>query len=224
MKGDTMSDQNEGSNNSGEGQNQDNNSNSSTLTVEELQAQLEAERKSKERILEESKKYKEGYQQFKSKADEAEKRKAAEEEERLKKQGNFETLLSQREQRIKDLEESLDKTKNEVKTRDDAIVNFKKAAAFERALGGKLRKESYWTHVDFGKIAINPNDGSIDSQSLKGAVDTFLKDHKELVNFGNNANLPNHTGAGGSGGKLTKEQWKKLPLAERKKRMKDVIQ
>jgi len=53
-------------------------------------------------------------------------------------------------------------------------------------------------------------------------VNKFTEDFGELVDFGNNPNLPNRTPTGGSG-KLTHAQWEKLPLAERKKRMKDVI-
>ena len=50
-----------------------------------------------------------------------------------------------------------------------------------------------------------------------------MESHKELVDFGSTANLPNGTPAGSAKGKITYEQWKKLPLAEQKKRMKDVI-
>ncbi len=209
----------EGSNQPGEGQNQ--------VTLEELQSQiadltssLENEKKSKERILEESKKYKEGYQSFKSKQEEVDKQTKADEEARLIKEGQFNTIIEQRESRISELEESLNSLKSEVETRDTAIVNFKKAAAFERALGGKLRKDAYWNHVDFDKIATNPETGAIDEASLNKVAGSFIEDYKELVDFGNNANLPN--GAPQGKGKLTYEQWKKLPLAERKKRMHEV--
>lgn len=190
--------------------------------LEELTATLDAERKSKERILEESKKYKEGFQTFKSKEEEARRAEKAKEEERLKKEGQFSTLLEQREQRIKELEEDLSSTKSEVNNRDTAITNFRKAAAFERSIGGKMKKEAYWNHVDFDAIALNPETGEIDPHSLRKAADGFIEDYKELVDFGNKANLPNGTPSGSSG-KLTHEQWKKLSLADRKKRMKDVI-
>ncbi len=191
--------------------------------LEALTHQLESEKASKERILEESKKYKEGFQTFKAKEEEARKSQRDKEEERLIKEGQFSTIIEQREQRIKELEEDLGKSKTEVKTKDTAIVNFRKAAAFERAIGGKMKKEAYWNHVDFDKIALNPESGEIDGHSLKQAADTFIEDFKELVTFGSSANLPNGTPNGSGSGKLTHAQWKELPASEKPKRMKDVI-
>jgi len=199
-------------------------------TTEELQAQLadlttrlESETTSKNRILEESKKYKEGFQTYKQKEDETAKAAAKKEEERLIKEGQFSTLLEQREARISELEGTVEATLGEVKSRDTAITNFKKASAFQTALGGSLKKEAYWNHVDFDKIATNPETGGIDAHSLNMVVSKFTEDFGELVDFGNNPNLPNQTPAGGGSGKLTHAQWKNLPLAERKKRMKDVV-
>lgn len=204
---------------SGEGQN--------SATLEELQSQiagltssLENEKKSKDRILEESKKYKEGYQSFKSKQDEVDKQKSADEEARLIKEGQFSTIIEQRESRISELEESLNTMTADVNSRDTAISNFKKAAAFERAIGGKMKKDAYWNHVDFDKIAINPETGAIDALSLEKTANSFVEDFKELVDYGNISNLPN--GAAQGKGSLSYEQWKKLPLPEKRKRMKDV--
>ena len=129
----------EGSNNPGEGQNNQVNLEELNAKMSKLEADLEAERKSKERILEESKRYKEGYQAYKSKEDETKQALAAQEEERLKKEGQFSTLLEQRDAKIKELEDSLTNTRSEVENRDKAIVNFRKAAAFEKALGGKMK-------------------------------------------------------------------------------------
>jgi DNA repair exonuclease SbcCD ATPase subunit len=189
-------------------------------TLKKLQADLEAERKSKERILEESKKYKEGYQTFKQKEEETKKQQQEREEARLKKEGQFNVLLEQRESTIKELEEQLNSIKNELGSRDQAITNFRKAAAFEKEIGGKLKKDSYWSHVDFDKIAINPETGEIDTHSLSTEANRFSEEFKELIDFGNVANLPNSSASGK--GALSYEQWKRLPLAERKKRMKDV--
>ena len=190
--------------------------------LQELQASLEAERSSKERILEESKKYKEGYKSFKQKQEEVDAEKRRIEEDRLIKEGQYSTIIEQREARIKELEDTVSTKDNEVKSLDGAITNFKKASAFERALGGRLKKDAYWNHVDFDNIAVNPETGSIDKASLNTVVNQFTEDFGELVDFGSRANLPNGT-ANGSSGKLSHEQWKKLPLAEKKKRMKDVV-
>ena len=191
-----------------------------TAKLEKLAGDLESERKSKERILDESKKYKESYQSAKADKEARDQAKATEEEDRLRKEGQLQTLLEQKETRLKEMEERLDTTTKDVKARDEAITNFRKASAFEKALGGKIKKEGYWNHVDFDAIDLNPETGEIGKDSLESVAGNFIKDYKELIDFGNPANLPNTT-AGGSN-RLTYEQWKQLPLNERKKRMKDV--
>jgi len=186
----------------------------------ELTATLEAEKASKDRILAESKKYKEGYQTFKAEKDEIAKMQAQANEEKLREKGQYDVLLKQREERLKELESELNNYKGEVQSRDEAILNFKKAAAFEKQLGGKLKKDAYWNHVDFDNIAIDPATGKIDSHSLVKVTESFKNDFNELVDYGNIGNLPNGTAQGSS--KLTVEQWKKLPLADQRKRMGDV--
>lgn len=212
---------NEGSINPAEGQESPVNSDDLATKLEALASQLDNEKKSKERILEESKKYKEGLQTYKAREEEQRKADKEREEQRLIKEGQYSTLLDQRDQRIKELEEDINTFRSEVQNRDSAITNFRKAAAFERAIGGKMKKEAYWNHVDFEQIALNPETGDVDPASLRKAADGFIDEYKELVDFGNKANLPN--GTPGGSGKLTHEQWKKLPLKERQKRMKDVI-
>ena len=209
------------------GELQGNNVEGQELNLQELQnqlatieANLEAEKASKERILAESKKYKEGYQTFKAEKDEAANLSAKMAEEKLREKGQYDVLLKQREERLTEMESELNSYKGEVESRDEAILNFRKAAAFEKQVGGKLKKDAYWSHVDFDSIAINPDNGQIDNQSLSKVVDTFTSDFKELIDYGNIGNLPNSTPAGS--GALTVEQWKALPLADRKKRMRDV--
>lgn len=190
--------------------------------LKELESQLEAEKKSKERILNESKEYKEKFQAYKSKEETFLEEQKKAEESRLREQGEYKTLLEQREQQLEELKSSLEKANGETDSYKQSIVNLRKASAFERELGGKLKKDSYWTHVDFDKIAVNPENGEIDKASLKTVADGFIKEYKELVSFPVGGNMPNGTPSGSSG-KLTYEQWQKLPLKDRKKRMKDVV-
>lgn len=197
---------------------------SETITKEQfeaLQEQLVKANSTNERLLNQYKEVKGKYQSYKSKEEEAMQAQKEMEEERLRKEGNFQVLLEQREHRIKELEENLSHTKQELGNKEDSILNLRKASAFERELGGKLKNNKYWNMVDFNEIAINPESGEIDKDSLKAYAGDFVKSHKELVDFGAAGNLPNgsHNGASGM---LTYEQWQTLPLAERKKRMKDV--
>lgn len=215
-----MSGNSEGTTNNSEGNNQPN--------FEELQSkldaltkELESTTKSKERILEESKKYKEGYQTYKQQQDELANEKAKLEEERLIKEGQFKTLLEQREAQLQEMTSKLKSVESEVSARDKAIMDFKKAGVFESKLGGKIKHPKYWDMVDLDKIIINPEDETIDEHSLEQAVKGFMEEHKNLIDFGSNANLPNGSGARGAGS-LSYEQWKQLPLDERRKRMKDV--
>lgn len=211
-----------------QGERQDHNSEGNQVTLEQLQAQnaellkkIEDAHKSKERILNESKEYKEKYQSYKAKEDEYQSKIAREEEERLKKEGQFNVLLEQREQKIKELEGLVSHTKQELDSREESILNLKKASAFERQLGGKMKSNKYWSLVDFNNIAVNPDTGEIDKDSLTQYAGNFIKSHRELIDFGANGNLPNGTPNGGSGS-LSYEQWQKLPLKDKQKRMKDV--
>ena len=200
----------------------------SKLSIEELQAQLsslskkfESEKESKERILAESQTYKSKWQELREKEETIASKLKEEEENKLKEKGQFEILLKQREEAMSQMKAEMENIKGELSSRDQAIVNFRKAAAFEAELGGKLKKQGYWNHVDFDKIAINPESGEVDVDSVKLAAGEFIKDYKELITFPNAANLPNGTAASGNGS-LSYKQWQALPLAEKKKRIKDV--
>ena len=92
----------------------DNSTNDEGQSIETLNAKLaeltkalESEKSSKERILNESKEYKEKFQTYRAKEEEANALRVKEEEEKLRKQGQFQTLLEQRELRIKELEREI---------------------------------------------------------------------------------------------------------------------
>ena len=216
-----MSTNSEGNSTSSEG-------NNSEITLEKLQAQiatlttsLEGEKKSKERILNESKEYKDKYLTYKTKEDDLLASKVRDDEERLLKDGKYKVLLEQRDETIKALQGDVTQAQDELNNSLESVLNLKKASAFEKAIGGKMRKGAYWDHVNFKDIAVNPDTGAIDTGSLEKVANSFVKDYKELVDFGRNGNMPNNTAQGS--GKLTYEAWQKLSLNDRKKRMKDVI-
>lgn len=188
---------------------------------EALQTELIKSNEAKERILGQYKDVREKYQSYQAKEQEALDAQKAQEEERLRKEGNFQILLEQREQKIKELEGTVSEISSKLDSREEAILKAQKANALEEAMGGKLRNKKYYSLVDFDSIAVNPDTGDIDKDSLNQYAGEFIKSHKELVNFGSNGNLPNGTPTG-SNGMLTHEQWSKLPLDQRKKRMKDV--
>jgi len=218
-KGDSMSTQSK--------PNGDDDTNVSTLTNEEMQAKLDAltsERddalSSKSRILEESKNFKEKYQEFKAKEEAQARAKTKADEDRLAEKGEYKLLLEQRDAQLNESKQELADLQAELITSKESVSNLKKAGALEKALGGKLKNSKYWSHVDFGKIAINPDTGAIDEASLTQVASDFKENFKELIDFNKGGKMPN--GSGTSSGALTYEQWQALPLAERQSRMKDV--
>ena len=189
---------------------------------EALQEQLVKATSTNERLLNQYKDAKGKLQGFKQKEEEALTLQKQQEEERLRKEGNLQVLLDQRDEQIKMLQSDLSTVKEELGNKDESILNLKKASAFEKQIGGKIKNGKYWNLVDFNSIAVNPETGEIDKDSLAQYAGEFVKDHQALVDFGSTGNLPNSGHNGTSGTSLTYDQWRSLPLAERKKRMKDV--
>lgn len=141
------------------------------------------------------------------------------EEEKLRSEGNWNKLLEQREEKIKGLSEQLNELKEKESYYKKNLDDMVKLNAFTNALGGKLKKQDYYSFVDTDKIVINPDTGTIDSDSLAEYANEFSNNFKELIEF-NSAKLPNDAPKGSK--PLSYEEWKALPLGEKKKRQKDV--
>jgi hypothetical protein len=97
-----------------------------------------------------------------------------------------------------------------------------KKDAFVTLMG--VQPEARWATLiesQLDKISIDAN-GRPDEASVKTVVDAFRKDFPEAFGKGNVPPPPNGK-AGEPGGNLTQEQWNALPLAEKRKRLKDVV-
>lgn len=104
-------------------------------------------------------------------------------EEKLKTEGNWKALLEAREAKIQELSEKYQAVNQEKSRYEQQFVEASKLQAFEDALGGKLKHREYYNLVDTSAIALDPESGAIDKESLKKYADKFLKEHKELVAF-----------------------------------------
>jgi hypothetical protein len=105
------------------------------------------------------------------------------------------------------------------------IDDFKEAA-FLSMLPGDLLKSEYMAHADINEIIFDEDNGSINQDSVKSVVDKFVKNHGHLVKQRNKPELPNDAPGNTDGqksGKLTYDQWLKLPYKDKKARIKDVI-
>jgi hypothetical protein len=128
------------------------------------------------RVLSEAKKLKEQVKAF-------EENQAKLQEQTLKEQQQWKSLYEQR-------EKELAETKKVLSEKELSIINGNKLSAFEKHLGGRIKKDEYMPHVPWDKIVINPESGRVDEESVKGAVAEFTKEYSELVEF-QTARMPN---------------------------------
>lgn len=144
-------------------------------------------------------------------------------EEKLKEDGNWKALLESREKELADLKAEKENLSESVKGFEKKFTDAHKLNAFKEAIGGTLKKDSYYTFVDTSKIALDPKTGVIDEKSLKSYANDFVTEHKELIQFKSGAKLPGdapkHTGS------LSYDEWLKLAKTnpkEARERQKDV--
>jgi len=135
------------------------------------------------------------------------------EEKKLMEQGEYKKMLQEREKEIRQLRDEREKYKN-------SLVKTAKLQAFQEALGGKLADPTYYSFVDTERIAIDPESGTVDTDSLKSYVNEFVSKHQRLIEF-SSAKLPNSAPSGSKA--LSYEEWLKLPLKEKKARLGDVV-
>ena len=142
--------------------------------------------------------------EYEAKALEAEKIKAEAEEVKLKSEGKWKELLEAKENKLKELDGMLAEERNKVQSFQEHLQEATKLQALQDVLGGRFKKQRYFDLVETDKIAINPETGQVDSDSLKAYADSFLKEHKELIEF-NKPQMPD--GAAHAGGLMDYQEW-----------------
>lgn len=159
-----------------------------------------------QKLLDQKKKQDRELEAFKANQ-ENEKRKQLEEKEEFKK------LYEDEKKRREEMENNYKSIKTE------RIDDFK-ISAFISALPSKLVKNEYLAHARLKEIVFNDETGEVDSTSVKRVVDDFVKNHSHLLYSGNKAEFPND--APKPKGKLSYEDWLKLPSKEKQKRMSEI--
>lgn len=110
-------------------------------------------------------------------------------EEKLKEQNDWKTLAESRDAQLKELNEKFSST-------EQAIHDSFKLSAFQKHLGGKLKSDKYFDFVETSKIAFDPETKKVDEASVKSVVAAFLKEHRDLVDFGKKPGMPNVANSG----------------------------
>lgn len=141
-------------------------------------------------------------------------KKVKEEQELMKKQ-EFEKLLERRNAEI----EAERKARLEIETRlkqsEQNRIDSLKLGAFYEKLGGKIKRKEYLSFVDLDQIEFDEQSGKINEDTVMKTVNQFMVDHHHLVDT-KTKTMPNEAPSSYNG-KITYDQWMKLPLKDKKK-------
>ena len=144
-----------------------------------------------------------------------------EREKKLREQGEYKQLLTQREEALKLKDVELEEEKKKSRLANDTLLEARKLSAFENKLGGRLKNDKYLSFVNTQGIVIDPETGDLDSASVESTVKNFLGEHKELVNF-QAGRMPNY--AGGSNGNVSAKEWKGMTLKDKYKNLSSAVE
>lgn len=129
--------------------------------------------------------------------------------------------------RWKEIAEAKAKEAEEAKAENlavrDKFHKQQKIQAVLNALPGKLKQTVYQSHILVDAIGIDDN-GQPDAQAVTAEATRFMTDHKDLVQLSSDDDLPNVPAGKGGKPALTMDEYKKLPLEERKKRRREMME
>jgi predicted nuclease with TOPRIM domain len=160
------------------------------------------------RLLEQRKKDQEKLRETNAQLESLLKEKADREKQELEQQGNYKKMLELREKEVSE-------TKQRLSELESRWTNSMKLSAVISKLPGKVEKSQYLGFIDLDKVAIDPDTQEVDVASAESAASEFVKSFPELIKA-DGKKLPSHSANGGQAG-ITYEQWRKLPLSEKKK-------
>jgi transposase len=119
-------------------------------------------------------------------------------------------------------EKEANEFKSKFETLSSEIEQSRKLRSFLGHVSGTV-DEHYWPLISLDDIAVDPETGKPDEASVKVAVKEFEKLFPEVIKpKGGGPKAPNGPAAPPAG-KLTHEDWLKLPYAEKKKRLHEVL-
>ena len=139
------------------------------------------------------------------------------EETELKKQGQFKELLTLREKELEAERNRVADLKREKELRE-------KLYAFESHLPGRIKRPEFLAFVDADSIKINPETNQIDEGSLESCVQGFVSKYADLIETKSGQRMPSDAPKNFLAGKITYDEWLRLPLKDKKTKWNDVIQ
>jgi len=141
--------------------------------------------------------------------------KKAFEEKQLNDDGEVRKILELRDKEITDLKTEITTVTGDKEGLQRSIADSVKLNAFYEKLPGKIKRQEYFNFVDLKQIVVDPESGEPDSGSVDLAVNSFMESYSDLVDAKGFKPPPGDAPYGST--KLTKDEWLKMPLAEKKK-------
>lgn len=141
------------------------------------------------------------------------------EEKKLQESGEWQKIAKLKEEETAKFKSELEAERKEKESLTSVLIQAQKLQAVKEKLPGKLENPDYMSFIDIDKVILNPETGEIDESSVESVVQSFVKTHPKLLKADTKF-LPN--GNASAPGKLTHEDWLKLPVAQKRLRMKDV--
>lgn len=135
-------------------------------------------------------------------------------EEQLTSQQKFQELAQLREQ-------ELAKEREEKEVYRKSLLDAHKLNAVKEKLPGKVKRPEYYNFINTDDIKLDDN-GHVIEDTLESVVNSFLEQHSSLLDVSKGKNPPSQA-PGSPQPHLSVEEWQKLPLAEKKKRMGEVF-
>jgi hypothetical protein len=167
-------------------------------------------------VLSQHKKSKSENEELRSKLEAYERKERETEEKRLSEQGEYKKLLELERKKLAEAENK------RLQYERDLLDSHKLNAVRER-LPGKVKRPEYYSFIDTDKIIIDPSTGMVDDSSVTEVVESFIKEHSSLLDRAANKDLP-YNAPGNSTGKISYDEWLKLPLKEQKARRNEVME
>ena len=136
------------------------------------------------------------------------------EELKLKQSEEWKKLLELREQ-------ELQKERDEKTALKTTLEAGSKLQAFLKCIDGQVDQQ-YWGLVDLDNIVLNPETGLPDETSVKNAALDFQNKFALVIKKQNGISMPNQSPKGDSVN-LSYDEWLKLPVKEKREKLKFVI-
>lgn len=139
---------------------------------------------------------------------------AQKKQEELLKNNQFKEALEMEQKKAKEAEDRLAQA-------NALIMNSRKLNALVSSVKGTVDPKFY-NLIDLSQIEVDVESGLPDPESVKRAAQALERDYPEIVKKVTPGVLPANAPAS-AGGKITREEWLKLPHKEMAKRLGDVI-